>query len=181
MGETTRLAVTGQAASLEHEVLDPDIRAFVLTVANDAAPTDDDWIKAIATVVSKRAVAEWSDDDRKRFDFELRPKIAAFHRLLALHAEQRAKDDAGFDAIRVTFTRPDGREDYRLATLDEKERAIAESALQSVVADLAQVMGSQTRAQQALLAVLGDQILPVVTATSDTGITDITAKSTKHG
>lgn len=181
MGETTRLAVTGQAASLEDEVLDPEIRAFVLTVANDAAPTDHDWIKAIATVMSKRAVAEWSDDDRKRFDFELRPKIAAFHRLLALHAERRAQDDAAFAAIRVTFTRPDGHEDYRLATLDHADRSAAEALLADAMNKLSSTLGSDARAQQAFLTLLGEQILPNVPTTTDTATIDLTRKSTKHG
>ncbi len=181
MGEATRLAVTGQAASLEDEVLDPDIRAFVLTVANDAAPTDHDWIKAIATVVSKRAVAEWSDDDRRRFDFELRPRVAAFHRLLALHAERRAHDDAAFDAIRVTFTRPDGHEDFHLATLDSADRPAAEALLADALNKLSSTLGSNARAQQAFLTLLGEQISPEVSSKSDTEVIDLASKSTKYG
>ena len=37
--ETNRLAITGQAAGLENEVLNPSVRAFVLTLANDGVDT----------------------------------------------------------------------------------------------------------------------------------------------
>ena len=61
--ENTRRAVCGQAAALENEVLDPAVRAFVLALANDTVDSDTDWMKAIATVVAKKAPAEWVDDD----------------------------------------------------------------------------------------------------------------------
>ena len=84
--ETTRLAVSGQAAALEGQVLDPEVRAFVLTLANDAAETDLDWIRAIATVVARKAPSEWADEDVVQFRRELPPRVAAFQRLVALHA-----------------------------------------------------------------------------------------------
>ena len=56
--ERSRMAVMGQAASLEGEVLDPDVRAFVLSLANDTIDPDTAWVKAVATVVAKKAPAE---------------------------------------------------------------------------------------------------------------------------
>ena len=56
--ETSRLAITGQAAALADEVLDPDVRAFVLTLANHHIESDTDWIKTIATVITQKAPAE---------------------------------------------------------------------------------------------------------------------------
>ena len=58
--ETSRMAVMGQAASLEGEVLDSEVRAFILSLANDTVESDNDWVKAVATVVAKKAPAEWS-------------------------------------------------------------------------------------------------------------------------
>ena len=54
--ETSRLAVMGQAAALQGEVLDPGVRAFVLALANDVG-TDTEWVETIATVVAKKAPA----------------------------------------------------------------------------------------------------------------------------
>ena len=86
----SRVAVMGEAAALGDEVLDPAVRAFVLALANESAGSDADWISAVATVVARKAPAEWTDEDRLRFRRELPERLAAFHRLVALHAEQRA-------------------------------------------------------------------------------------------
>lgn len=181
-GESSRLAVTGQAAALDGKVLDPDARPFVLTMANDGVASDTDWIKAIATVVTKRAVAEWSDEDRSRYSFEIREQVAAFRRLLALHVEHHAHEGEPFQALRVTFTRPDGREDHRVAILDENTRTAAANALNVALGKLEKTLGSETRAQQTLLALLGEQILPPVPSTSENEVTNLTTKKkTKHG
>jgi ADP-ribose pyrophosphatase YjhB (NUDIX family) len=158
--EISRLAVSGQAAALEDEVLDPAVRAFVLTLGNDTVEGDTDWIKAIATVVAKKAPAEWTDDDLQRFRHELPEQLASFQRLLALHAQRRADGGGPFDPLRVTFTRPDGGEHARLIGIDHRQRDRVERALDGAVGELVELMGSVQRAQHALLAVLGERLLP---------------------
>ena len=159
-GETSRLAVSGQAAALEGQVLDPEVRAFVLTLANDAAETDHDWIRAIATVVAKKAPSEWADEDVVSFRRELEPRVKAFQRLVALHAENRAEGGGGFDALRVTLTRSDGSEHVRLVGVDEDERPEADRALDVALQHLSEITGSPHRAQKVLLALLGERLLP---------------------
>ena len=158
--ETSRLTVMGQAAALRDEVLDPEVRAFVLALANDSAEADTDWISAIATVVARKAPAEWNDDDRLRFRRELPQRLAAFHRLVALHAYQRADSGGPFDALRVTLTRSDGREHIRLVGIDARQRPELEGALDGVLADLELATGSTQRAEQSLLALLSERLLP---------------------
>ena len=158
-GETRRLAVAGQAAALDQEVLNPEVRSFVGILANDGVDTDADWIAAIATVVSKKAPAEWTDDDRLRFRHELSHQISAFQRLLALHVERRAEGGGPFDALRVTVTRPDGAEHARLVAVDEREQEAVNDALDETLNDLITTMGSRQRAHRALLAVLGERLL----------------------
>ena len=60
-GETSRQVITGFAKALEDEVLDPEVRAFVLTLANDTVDSDADWMGTIATVVAEKAPSEWTD------------------------------------------------------------------------------------------------------------------------
>lgn len=158
--ETGRLSITGQAAALADEVLDPTVRAFVLTLANDSVDNDLDWIKAVATVVAKKAPAEWTDDDLQRFRRELPEQLAAFQRLVALHADQRADGGGPFDALRVTVTRSDGSEHVRLVAVDHNDRHHLERALNGVIEELAELTGSHQRAQHALLALLGERLLP---------------------
>ncbi len=154
-GETSRLTIAEQAAALDGEVLDPDVRAFVLVLANDGIDSDIDWIQTIATVVAKKAPAEWTDADCDRFRTELSQQIASFQRLVALHA---AGVDS--DAMRLTVTRADGTEYVRLVGVDQDQRDACEGALDDALVRLTDLTGSLARAQQTLLALLGERLLP---------------------
>jgi len=183
--ETTRLAVCGQAAALEGEVLDPEVRAFVLALGNDSVESDADWINAIATVVARKTPAEWADDDYSRFSRELPEQVAAFHRLTALHADRRAQGGGPFDAYRMTITRSDGSEHVRLLAVDHEQRAQVDQAIDEAVEDVARLVGSPQRAHQALLARLGERLMPPrhdLAASSNAMVQDgeIEAKAT-HG
>ena len=158
--EISRMAVMGQAASLDGEVLDPEVRAFVLSLANDTIESDTDWVKAIATVVAKKAPAEWTDNDLLRFWRELHDRFAAFHRLLALHHDRRAHSGEPFEAYRWTVTRSDGAEQPLLVSLDREFRRKATRAFDDALAELAAITGSQQRAQHTLLTLLGERLLP---------------------
>ena len=158
--ERSRLAVSGQAAALDGEVLDPSVRAFVLALRGDAAKTDGDWIRTIAAVVSGKAPTEWTDHDLARFRHQLRAQIAAFQRLVALHAVGRAGGSGPFRALRVTITRCDGREHDRLVGVDERDRPLTERALEDLITRLARDLGSPEQAEKALLACLGERLLP---------------------
>ena len=122
-----------------------------MTVANDAVDSSDQWIKAIATVVSQKAVAEWSDEDLTRYRVTVPTHIAAFYRLMALHADNRAEGLGAFASRRVTFTTSDGRENHRLVSFDESDRPAVEAAMQDAIEALAVALGSPTKAQHALL------------------------------
>ena len=147
-----------------------------------AVDTDTDWIKAVATVVAKKAPAEWIDKDRERFRRELRQQIDAFQRLVALHADHRAAGGGPFDALRVTITRSDGSEYVRLVGIDNDQRAVLERTLDDVLATLNETTGSPSRAHHALLALLGERLLPDRVATiEDETIIDLSEESTHHG
>ena len=157
-GETSRFTIAEQAAALDGEVLDPTVRAFVLALANDGIDSDIDWIQTIATVVAKKAPAEWTDADRDRFCQELSYQVASFQRLVALHADRRAAGVA--DAVRLTVTRADGTEYVRLVGVDQNQRDACEGALDAALVRLTDLTGSPARAQQTLLALLGERLLP---------------------
>ena len=178
--EMSRKAISGQATALEDEVLDPTVRAFVLTLANDHMESDTDWITAIATVVAQKAPAEWRDEDRQRFEHALPQQVAAFRRLVALHAQHRADGGGPFDALRVTFTSPDGREDFRLVSVDHRDRRYFESALDDLIAKLTAVRGSPQRTQHSLLALLGERLLPSKAQRDDTSMTTPQLQQTRH-
>ena len=179
--EPNRRALSGQAAAIENVIIDPSIRPFVLAMATDAFEDDLEWVSNIATVVARRAVGEWSDKDRARFEFELPAKMSAFRRLLALHIERQAASGEAFDALRVTVTRPDGKEDYLMLTLDEHVRDAVGGPLAEIVEGLTAVLGSEAKAQEAILATLAEHVLEDVTPTGDNEIVDITTARAAHG
>ena len=178
--EKTRLAVSGQAAALDGEVLDPAVRAFVLTLRGAASKTDTEWISTIATVLSTKAPTEWTDNDLARFQHELRLQVAAFQRLVALHVDGRARGSGSFQALRVTVTRSDGREHNRLVALDETDRPLAEKALEDALARLEGDLGSTEQAEKALLACLGERLVPQSNQRSPEPATDSRNRSTRH-
>lgn len=154
-GEAEQITITGQARAIKKEVVNPSVRAFVLALADDKADTD--WIKAVATVVVGKAPAEWNDDDERLFEHELPHHVEAFQRLVALHADRRVRGGGPFQALRLTVTRPDGTEEFRLVSVDESQRRHVQEALDEMVSTLGATFGSTNATEEALLAVLGDR------------------------
>ncbi|MXV88016.1 MAG: hypothetical protein F4117_07890 [Acidimicrobiales bacterium] len=158
-GERTRLAVSGPAAGLVDEVLDRDMRAFVLALSNDVYDDDLDWMASVATVLAKKAPTEWNDDDLAGLRAELPHRLAAFNRLKALHNERLAIDGVPFDVLRVTFTDPSGAEESRLVQVTQDERRSVELAVSHMLKSIRRTVGSDQRAYHAALTVLGKGLL----------------------
>ena len=168
-GGSNREAVIERAASLDPEILDPTIRPFVLALANDGTDDDLTWIATIATVVSQKSPAEWSDEDSGRFKRTLPQQMAAFERLLALYADpstssmnsrQKLGDPLAFlAALSVTVTRADGREHARFVNIQADQRDGLSAVLDEAIARIEQMVGSGEKAQQALLAMIGERVM----------------------
>lgn len=180
--ESSRGAVALHAETLEGEVLDPDVRALVLSLANSGIDDDNDWIKAVATVVAKKAPAEWTDEDLQRFQRELHHQVATFRRLVALHADRRANGGGPFDAYRVTITKPDGTDLPLLVGVDQEARPEAERVLKETLLRFTVITGSRQRAHETLLALLGEGILPTSgSQDEDSVVSNILDSRTSHG
>ena len=179
-GETSRLAISGQAKALEDEVLNPDVRAFVLTLANDTVDMDADWIAAIATVVAGKAPSEWTDADLNRFRPVLSRRVAAFQRLVALHVDRRADGGGPFMPYRLTLTRPDGNEHVGLVGVDDKDHRLVSDILDMSLRELVARMGSEKRALSALMAIVAEKLLPEIEAADDMKV-DFSADRMRNG
>ena len=178
-GGTTRETVIERAASLDPEILDSTVRPFVLALANDGTDDDLAWIATIATVVSQKSPAEWTDEDSGRFRRTLPRQMAAFERLLALYAEpnaghegkgiasaqeaggrqQPAECSATPTALSVTVTGFDGREHSRLVNIRTDQRDDLSGVLDEAIARIEHIVGTGEKAQQALLALIGERVL----------------------
>lgn len=179
-GETSRQAISGYARSLEDEVLDPDVRAFVLTLANDTVDADAGWIGAIATVVAGKAPSEWTDGDRAHFRHVLARRVDSFLRLVALHTDQRADGGGPFKPFRVTVTRPDGREHVALVGVDDEDQHLVSGILDTALDQLVPTLGSQKRALSALIAMISDRVLPDENADDDHTEVQFTTKTVRN-
>ena len=177
--ETSRLALAGQAAALDGEVLDPEVRAFVLALADDGG-SDAEWAETIATVVAKKAPAEWTDHDLLRTRAELPQQVAVFQRLVALHTEQRSLRRWGFASRWVTVTWPDGDAHALLVAVEDGERRVVEEALDEAVEILGRHALLPGRAQRALLAVLGDRVRPARVTVRDEEVADVSVGEASH-
>ena len=85
---------------------------------------------------------------------------AALRRLEALHFQRAAEQHDGFEPIRITTTRPDGKENALIVGVAEKHAPAVEEAMNAAVNKLAGAIGSKHQAQAALLATLAGQIAP---------------------
>ena len=158
-GERARVAVSGPAVGLIDEVLDPQMRSFVLALSNDVYEDDHDWMASIATVLAGKAPSEWTDRDLAAVRARLPQRLAAFNRLRALHAERRAADGLPFEALRVAVTDPSGAEEARLVGVAHEERSAVESAVDDLLAKIAEAVGSPQRAHNAVMAILAERLL----------------------
>ena len=161
-GSASRQAVVERAASVDADVLDGESRPFVLALANDGVDEDSEWVKIIATVVSKKSPAEWGDDDKSRFFRELPEHMDAFERLVALYADADdtcCGNNSDRRQLRVTFTRADGREHARLVGLDDQQRDELSAALDQAMGEAERLLGTGEQARHALLALMGEQLL----------------------
>lgn len=156
--ESSRRAISGIAASLEHEILNPTINSLAYALADDHS-NDSHWAQTVATVVSKKAPTEWTDSDFKQFRYTLSELMGSFRRLVALHVEHRTDGGGGFRPVRITVTSPDGNEFVDMVSIDEEMRIDGKKVLQDCIENLVGICGSSSRAQTVLLALLGDELI----------------------
>lgn len=186
LGEALDLLVSSSGASSWREVveranavdpcaLDSTIRPFVLALSNTGVDDEFGWARTIATVVSEKSPAEWSDEDARHFRRVLPERMASFERLLALYGdpvdiERRVSPNGALragagdnpsmtTALRVVVTRSDGCEHARMVTVAADRRDLASGALDEVVDRVGAEVGSREEARNLLLALLGEQIM----------------------
>ena len=180
-GENSRQMITKRAAAIESDVLNPDARALVLTLANDGVDTDTDWIQALATVVLRKAPSEWSDDDLARFRRQLPQQMAAFRRLADFHATRPVSGTDPSRRLQVAFTRQDGSEHVRLLELDDRQRQQTDEVFDRTLRELAPLVGSTQRAHAALLALIGERLLAEAAAAPRRTFTDLKDEGLTNG
>ncbi len=125
-----RLDLSARARHLADRVLDPRLRAVLLTAAEDALDHDD-WLEAIALNVVDKPVRSWWDQDWPAFVAASTQLGGTLKRLEALNYQHIARGTTEFDARLVTVTNPDGTEmNSILVRREGHDRAIDDIAAQ---------------------------------------------------
>ena len=150
--------LAARVKSLETEVLDKDLRSFLAAVS---APLErEEWLAYVSATIAGRPPEAWIDEDRDRFFKMLSGIGATFRRIEALHYDRRAHEGVPFDAVRVTFTRPDGVEGARVVWFDENVKGALDSSLEALLLQAAEAAGSVTGGLDAVLALLATYAVP---------------------
>ena len=175
-GHTGRRTLSAFADILDGAVIDRDVAAFVGALgASDSAERA--WAATIATVVARKAPAEWSDTDRARFAEDLPSRLAAFNRLVALHADRHA-NEGPFTTMRVAFTRPDGTEYVRLLATNDDHARHVDGIVDAAIREIAATTGSQISAAHTLLTSTASRLMGESASADETRADTVTAEQT---
>lgn len=156
-----RSELVERAIRMKDKVIDPKLRAL-LAALSDREKDDQGWAEYVAMTVVGPATGSWSDDDRLRYLSSIRELSGTLRRIEAIHFDRLALDDAPFDALRLTVTRPDGAEIARVVGLDDRSRDAIEHHLNQALERITLEVGESSNAQELLLAALAHRMLPEI-------------------
>ncbi|WP_242050078.1 hypothetical protein [Planktothricoides raciborskii] len=144
-----------RASYLAGQVLERQLKSFVQVAVDDTAP-DSEWLQALVMIVADKPAESWKDEDAIGFELKLSDIARRFKNLEALQKEVAAKGQ-GFEARRITVTRPDGEEAHQIVWVDHE----SEEQIEALVDEILQkpLLQNNPQLQQALLAKLSDRIL----------------------
>lgn len=151
---------------LLQQVIEPKMRSFLITAADEALD-DDDWLEAIAMALANKPPSTWTDRDVGLAEALVAERSRWFRRLELLWHELHAASVGGFDARRVTITAPDGTERAELVAADAATSDLVDDVLADALAKLEGRIGA--RAEQALLGALAGRLLSTGVFTTKAG------------
>lgn len=165
-----------RANYLAGKCIEPLLKRFI-RAASDETKSDAQWLEALVMIVTDKPAESWTDDDATAFEMKLADLVRRFKNLEALQKEVAAKGE-GFEARRITITRPDGNDINRMVWVDHKR----ESQVEQIVDDILAKLPDDQQLRQAILAKLSERILNVdlpetVTQIGDKGNDEIAGKN----
>jgi len=144
-----------RASYLAGQVLERQLKSFVQVAVDDTAP-DSEWLQALVMIVADKPAESWKDEDAIGFELKLSDIARRFKNLEALQKEVAAKGQ-GFEARRITVTRPDGEEAHQIVWVDHESEEQIEALVDEILRK--PLLQNNPQLQQALLAKLSERIL----------------------
>jgi hypothetical protein len=149
-----RESLINRAKDLQGKALDQRVARFLVALSAEISD-DDSWTEYVGMNVAGSPPAAWVDEDRRRFFATIHDLGSTFRRLEALNVDMRSRGE-GFEALRVTVTRTDGKESANVVWMDESRRESVQKIVESSIDGLTQEDVDLTRAEarELLMALL---------------------------
>ncbi len=147
----------GRSRRLLKQVIEPKMRSFLMSAADENLD-DDDWLEALAMTISSKPPGSWTDHDLLVFEALVAERAQWFQRLELLYHQMQSLHGTAFDARRVTLTAPDGTETAELVSVDAATEDLVGDILNNALSELEQRLNPQ-QASRALLGVLANRLL----------------------
>jgi hypothetical protein len=155
-----------RASYLTDACLERTLKRFAIAAADETAE-DKEWTEALLMIVAEKPAESWTDDDVTSFEAKLSDIARRFINLEALQKDMATSKHAGFEARRITVTRPDGQEVHRMVWIEEEDRDRLDPLLEEILNRA--IFQGNDRLQQALVAKLTERVLGTNIETAFTG------------
>jgi len=135
--------------------------------ATDTTSPDQQWLEALLMIVADKPAESWKDEDFTSFELKLSDISRRFKNLEALQKEAATRGE-GFEARRITVTRPDGQETHRMVWVENETTDQLENLVNEVLQNPLLINNPQL--QQAFIATFTEKVFGV---TSEENVTKI--------
>jgi len=157
-----------RASYLTGACLERTLKRFTIAAADETAE-DKVWLEALLMIVADKPVEAWTDDDVTGFEIKLSDMARRFINLEAMQKDMTASKHSGFDARRITVTRPDGHEVHRMVWIDKEDSDRLEPVLEDILSKA--IFQGNDRLKQALIVRLSEEVFSPDIKTVFTGDT----------
>ncbi|GAA6618147.1 hypothetical protein [Scytonema sp. NUACC26] len=145
-----------RASYLTGQVIERRLKSFAMAAADETA-TDFEWLESIVMIIADKPAISWTDEDVTNFEIKLSEIARRFKNLEALQKDAQTRNNEGFEARKITVTRPDGQETHSLVWFDHENQ----EQIDNVVDELWKIINKFDNPQfhQAVVAKLTERVL----------------------
>ncbi|UIE39120.1 hypothetical protein [Leptodesmis sichuanensis] len=148
-----RLDLQFRAKYLLGNCLETNLNRFVRAAADETV-SDRIWLESLLMIVADKPAEAWTDQDVTAFELNLSDLARRFKNLEVLQKDVAAQSRSGFEARRLTVTRPDGSEIHRMVWMDQEQQQRLDPLIERVLAEC-----PDPQLRQAFLTLLSDRVL----------------------
>jgi len=146
-----------RASYLSGQCVELLLKSFIIA-ATDSVKDDKEWLEAIVMIINDKPVESWRDEDFITFEANLSDLSRRFANLEAIQKDiSTRKIDGGFEAKRVTLTRPDGTEEHKMIWVEHSQLSTVEAQAEKILKEAAFTGNKQL--SEAVVARLVEKLL----------------------